>query len=306
MIKKFKVFMGLMSLIAVMSACNKESEPYAFDEVKNDTFEHLHGLGYIIGKPEIVISTHDGLYEYGNDGWKEANSEKHDYMGFQAIREGFFSSGHPEPGSDYKNPLGLIKSTDRGASFDKLRFYGEIDFHYLAAGYDSKAIYVLNEMPTKEMSDGFYYTLDEGATWEKASMNGFQSDLISNLAAHPSRKEMIAVGSKDGMFLSKDYGENFSSVNDAKMVIYVTLTETGGYYSSYENEIVQLQSFTFDSEQEMAIQLPNEKMNPIIFIAVNPDDQKEIAIGTSTNDIYVTKDEGLNWDTLAVKGELVK
>ncbi|SKB02663.1 hypothetical protein [Sporosarcina newyorkensis] len=45
--KRFKIIVGLLSLVAIMSACNKESKLYAFDEVKNDTFEHLHGLGYI-------------------------------------------------------------------------------------------------------------------------------------------------------------------------------------------------------------------------------------------------------------------
>jgi len=304
--KKIKIIAGLLSLVVVLSACNKESEPYAFEKVENNKFEHLHGLGYINGGPEIVISTHDGLYEYGKDEWKEANSEKHDYMGFQAVREGFFTSGHPEPGSDYENPFGLVKSTDRGASFDKLGFYGEIDFHYLAAGYDSNAIYVINEMPTNEMAGGLHYTLDEGATWEKASMNEFKSELISNIAAHPSKKEMITIGSKDGLYLSRDYGENFELLNDAKMVLSTTLTESGGYYSSYENETVQLKSFSFDNDQEIAIQLPSEEMAPIVFIAVNPEDEQEIVIATHNNDIYVTKNEGINWDVLAEKGELAK
>ncbi|MFS0577293.1 F510_1955 family glycosylhydrolase [Sporosarcina sp. 179-K 3D1 HS] len=306
MFKNFKILIGLMSLVVIMSACNKESETYSFEKVKNNKFEHLHGLGYINGGPEIIISTHDGLYEYDNEEWKEANSEKHDYMGFQAIREGFFSSGHPEPGSDYKNPLGLIKSIDRGASFEKLAFYGEIDFHYLGAGYDSNAVYVINEMPTNEMSRGFHYTVDEGATWNKASMNGFNSDFISNLAAHPTQKEMIAIGSKEGIYLSKDYGENFEAFNDTKMVLYVTLSDDGGYYSSFENETVQLKFFTFGSDQELEIQLPHEKVDPIVFIAVNPENEKEMVFATYTNDIYLTKDEGLNWDRLAKNGELVK
>ncbi|MFD1927103.1 F510_1955 family glycosylhydrolase [Sporosarcina siberiensis] len=302
--KKFKLLVALLLMVVVMAACNKESESYLFEEVKNSEFEHLHGLGYINGGPDIVISTHDGLYEYANGGWKEANSEKHDYMGFQAIRDGFFSSGHPESGSDYMNPFGLVKSTDRGASFEKLAFYGEIDFHYLAAGYDSNAIYVINEMPTKEMSDGLHYTLDEGATWEKASMNEFNSEFISNLAAHPSEKETIVIGSKDGIFISKDFGEKFERLNDTKMVIFVALTENGGYYASYENDKTELKTFTFDNDQENSIQLPNEEINPIVFIAVNPDDDKEIVIATHNNDIYLTKDEGLNWDELAVNGEL--
>ncbi|EGQ19922.1 BNR repeat domain protein [Sporosarcina newyorkensis 2681] len=306
MMKKMRIVAGLLSLLVVISACSKESESYAFEKVENSKFEHLHGLGYINGGPKIVISTHDGLYEYDEEGWKEANSEKHDYMGFQAIREGFFSSGHPEPGSDYKNPLGLVKSTDRGASFEQLAFYGEIDFHYLAAGYDSNAIYVLNEMPTEEMTGGLHYTLDEGATWSEASMNEFNSEFISNLAAHPSQKEMIAIGSKDGIFHSSDYGENFALFNDAKMVLAVTLTENGGYYSSYENETVQLQSFSFGNDQEMSIQLPDEKMSPIVFIAVNPEDEKEIVIATYNNDIFLTMDEGANWNTLAENSELME
>ncbi|MBO0587722.1 F510_1955 family glycosylhydrolase [Sporosarcina sp. E16_8] len=304
---KIKILVGLMSLVAIMSACNKESESYSFDKVKNSKFEHLHGLGYINGGPEIVISTHDGLYEYGEGGWKEANSEKHDYMGFQAIREGFFSSGHPEPGSNYKNPLGLVKSTEKGASFDQLAFYGEIDFHYLAAGYESKVIYVLNEIPTKGMSTGLHYSTDEGTTWKESSMKEFNSEFISNLAAHPTRKEMIAIGSKEGLFLSEDYGEKFSLFNEAKMVTYVTLTDAGGFYANLENEKVMLTSFALDSDQEIEIQLPNnQQIEPIAFIAVNPNNPKEIVIATHNNDIYLTKDEGLNWKTLAESGELAK
>ena len=306
--KKIKMYAGLLVVIGLLSACSTNKEKaYSFEKVENDTFEHLHGLGYINGGPEIVISTHDGLYEYGKSGWKEATSEKHDYMGFQAMREGFFSSGHPEPGSAYKNPLGLIKSTDRGASFERLAFYGEIDFHYLAAGYDSNAIYVFNEMPTKEMAQGFHYSTDEGTSWKQPSMNGFNSEFISNLAAHPARKEMIAIGSKDGLFLSEDYGDNFNLLNEAKMVTYVVLTETGGIYASFENEEVKLASFVFGSDKEIAIRIPdNQQIEPVAYIAVNPENQQEIVIATYSNDIYVTKDEGLNWETLADSGGLAK
>src|SRR5690606_38188470 len=114
------------------------------------------------------------------------------------------------------------------------------------------------------------------------------------------------IGSKEGIYLSKDYGENFEAFNDTKMVLYVTLTEDGGYYSSFENETVQLKSFTFENDQEKDIQLPTEKVDPIVLIAVNPENNKEIVFATYTNDIYLTKDGGNNWDRLAQNGELVK
>ncbi|KAA0966967.1 sialidase [Sporosarcina sp. ANT_H38] len=306
--KKIKLYVGLIIVGGLLSACSTDKEKsYSFDKVENNTFEHLHGLGYINGGPELVISTHDGLYEYGKDGWREATSEKHDYMGFQAIREGFLSSGHPEPGTNYKHPLGLIKSTDQGASFDQLAFYGEIDFHYLAAGYDSNAIYVFNEMPTKEMGKGLHYSTDEGSTWNQLSMKGYNSELMSNLAAHPSRKDVIAIGSKDGLYLSENHGDNFNLLNDVKMVTYVTMTESGGLYASFENEVAKLRTFAIGSEEEIEIQLPTiQQIEPIAFIAVNPENQEEIAIATYNNDIYITKDNGLNWETIADSGGLVK
>ncbi|WP_432359800.1 F510_1955 family glycosylhydrolase [Sporosarcina sp. UB5] len=303
--KKIAKYIGMAGIITVLSACNAPKDnSFAFIEMKNSKIDHLHGLGYINGGPQVIISTHEGLYAYDEDGWKEANSEKHDYMGFQAVREGFFSSGHPEIGSKLKNPLGLVKSTDRGASFEKLAFYGEIDFHYMAVGYESNAIYALNEMPTKEMPAGLHYSLDEGESWKEASMNGFNSSFISNLAAHPSREELIAIGSKDGLFISRDYGENFAPFNEAEMITYATLNEAGGLYASYERDIVKLTSFDYEEQKEIEISLPNE-IAPIIFIAVNPDDQQEIVIATFTNGIYRTTDEGVNWETLAKNGELL-
>ena len=111
--------------------------------------------------------------KYKDSTWYKANSRKHDYMGFQPYKEGFYSSGHPEEGSDLENPLGLIKSNDGGKSLDKLAFYGETDFHYLGAGYESKAIYTINQEPNSKMETGLYRTMDEGESLEKIDMEGF-------------------------------------------------------------------------------------------------------------------------------------
>lgn len=302
--KKVKLLVGILSAVMVLSACNSEEE-YSFEAVKNNQIDHAHGLGYINGENEFVVATHYGLYQYGEEGWKESNSQKHDYMGFSAVKEGFFSSGHPEEGSDLKNPLGLIKSTDRGASFEQLAFYGEIDFHYLTAGYDSNAVYVLNETPTENLKSGLNYSTDEGKTWTEATMKGFNSSYISNLAAHPSKEEQLIIGTKDGIFNSEDYGQNFSMLNPAQMVTYVTLTETGGYYANFDSNQVYLKSFTLDSSVEDNIELPKDVMkDPIIYIAVNPNNQKEIAIVTNDLNIFQTKDQGQSWDKLASKGKL--
>lgn len=302
--KNYKIWLGLLVIVLVLSACNsKEKDSYSFEEVDNPKIEHIHGLGYINGKSDFVIATHRGLYKYGVKGWEEANSQKHDYMGFQAVKDGFYSSGHPEEGSNLKNPLGVIKSTDEGANLEQLAFYGEIDFHYLAAGYDSNTIYVINETPTENMSGGLHYSIDEGKSWTESAMNGFNSEFVSNLSAHPSKKEIVAIGSKDGIFVSNDYGVNFKLLKSTQMVTYVTLNENGGYYTNYDSNSVSLRSFSLDSKEEKNIQLPNEIMqDPIIYIASNPTNREEITFVTNNLNFYLSKNEGESWDKLASEG----
>jgi len=306
--KAGKIMFSLLVAISVLSACiANEDKRFTYEEIKNSTVEHIHGLGYINGQQEIAIATHNGLYKYGQDGWREANGQKHDYMGFQATRDGFFASGHPEKGSNLKNPFGLIKSTDSGASFEQLSFYGENDFHYLAAGYNSNMVYVYNETATNDMEVGLHFSENEGESWTKVKMKGYNSNTLSNLAAHPTKKELLVVGSQDGLFMSNDYGENFTLINHAKMVTFVILNQIGGFYSNFENEQVKLKAFFFDKKDEKNIPLPKEEnLQPILYIATNPENPKEIVFMTNNIDIYLTKDEGITWNKLAAEGELLE
>src|SRR5699024_9778270 len=135
-------------------------------------------------------ATHTGLKKHDGQDWYATTDNNHDYMGFSMTKEGFYSSGHPGEGSNLKNPLGLIKSVDDGKTLDQLAFYGETDFHYLTAGFDSDAIYAINQQPNSEIDEGLFYTLDEGKTWTKSEFSGIESDSIGNIAAHPTKAEI--------------------------------------------------------------------------------------------------------------------
>ncbi|MCM3387895.1 F510_1955 family glycosylhydrolase [Ureibacillus chungkukjangi] len=304
--KIIKILFGLLLVSIFLVACNSEQK-YSFENVKNEKIDHVHGLGYANGGNEFLVATHNGLYQFDKKSWKVANSQKHDYMGFAAVRDGFYSSGHPEEGSNLKNPLGLIKSTGKGANMEQLAFYGELDFHYLAVGYDNNTIYVFNETPTDNLEGGLHYSTDEGKTWTKVALNGFNSSSISNFAAHPSKEGILVIGSKDGIYLSKDYGENFSELIFNEMVTYVTLIENGGIYSTIDDiQQVYLKLFTLESKEVKDIKLPKEiKNDPIINLAVNPNEHQEITIVTNNLSIYQTKDQGDSWYSLAVHGNLV-
>ncbi len=295
------VFGGLL----IFSACSNKEAPFAFEEVKNPEVNHIHGTGFSNGGPEFVIATHAGLYAYRKDKWAEANREKNDYMGFQPTEDGFFASGHPAVNSDLKNPFGLMKSTDKGATFEQLAFYGKIDFHYLGAGYKSNAVYVFNEAPNTDLVAGLNYTLDEGKTWKASKMEGFTASTLSNLAVHPSREEMIGIGSQEGLFVSTDFGNTFNEINDAKTVTYVTLTEDGGYYASIDDEEQPiLQKFTVGETEESIISLPEVLDSPVQFIAISPENSEELVLTTFDNSIYRTTNDGASWKQIANDGLL--
>jgi len=303
MTKKIKLMVVGMSLI-FLSACNSDDDVYKFQKVKNEKIDHMHGLGYPNGKETVMIATHEGLYEYDNN-WKVATSEKHDYMGFSPVKEGFYSSGHPEPNSDFKNPFGIIKSVDEGASFEQLDFYGEADFHYMSAGYETNTIYLINEGPMDKLDFGLNYSEDEGDSWTHSKMEGFNSQYISNVAAHPSISSKLVIGSQDGLFLSQDFGNSFKLLGSPTVITYVTLTEKDGIYASIENEKVKLVRFKLDNGDLESLKIPElSQNNPILQIAVNPIDEKEITIASYENDIYQTQDSGETWKMIAKKGTL--
>lgn len=65
-------------------------------------------------------------------------------MGFTVTGPGtYLSSGHPAPGEDLPNPLGLVETRDGGTTWTPLSLTGEVDFHALDVsqgtvfGYDA-------------------------------------------------------------------------------------------------------------------------------------------------------------------------
>lgn len=172
--KLTKLIMLAMTSFILIAGCSQTKKEFTYEKT-NKTIDHIHELG--ISANNLYIATHTGLMKYDGERWYATSGNNHDYMGFSMIKDGFYSSGHPAEGSNLKNPLGLIKSTDNGKRLDKLAFYGESDFHYLTAGFGSNAIYVINQEPNTELKTGMYYTLDEGKTWESSKFSGIESVL---------------------------------------------------------------------------------------------------------------------------------
>ncbi|WP_394141616.1 F510_1955 family glycosylhydrolase [Cytobacillus oceanisediminis] len=270
---------------------------------KNVEFMHIHGLGITSDGSEIYVPAHDGLKVFKDGKWGNAEGEKHDYMGFSMVNDGFYSSGHPGPGSSLKNPFGVVKSTDMGKNLEILDLYQEIDFHGMAVGYNSHAIYVFNPQANSRMDDtGLYYSIDDTKTWTKSEMKGIAGKL-SSIAVHPNDENIIALGTNEGIFVSTDYGQSFEEISDTPTTA-VSFSDKGELFAGSVSNEITLSKFNIETKEQTAISIPSlSGENAVGYIAVNPANENQIVFTTFEKDIYISEDSGGNWSQLADMGK---
>ncbi|MBN8210118.1 hypothetical protein JI666_15295 [Bacillus sp. NTK071] len=277
----------------------KESSLYG--ELQNEKIDHVHGIGYPGNRNELMIATHNGPIINFEGFWYEAKDNKNDYMGFNDVSDGFYSSGHPGEGSDLPNPLGLIKSMDRGKTIEELGFQGESDFHYLTVGYESHAIYAVNQMENSKMGTGVYYS-EDAKEWEKVQLNGTPNQ-VSGIATHPTDSNVVAITSPLGLFVSNDKGNSFDRLTEEISVSSVTFMEDQLVYA-IENKKLVIQNLKNGNETELS--MPEGDLETIDYIAVNPQDEKEIVFHSVGESIYQTSDRGESWNALVKDGEIIE
>lgn len=265
--------------------------------------EHVHGLGYSTDGKRVILAAHDGLKMYEGGNWKNVEDEKNDYMGFSAVDNGFYSSGHPAPGSDKKNPLGIVKSTDEGKTLQTLDLYGQIDFHMMAVGYKSHTIYVINPESNERMkATGLYYSTDDTKTWTKSAMNGINEE-PTTLTVHPSNEAIVAIGTQTGVYLSKDFGQNFEKILSKGQVTSLFFTNDALFVGGYDNNQAYLLKLNSESKQSNEIIIPKLSGDAVAYFAVNPVTTNEMIFSTYKKDIYISNDNGEHWRKIADKGK---
>jgi hypothetical protein len=264
---------------------------------------HIQGLSYENNGGKVLVATQDGIKWYDNGVWSSGEGERMDYMGFAPFDGGFYSSGHPEPGSKLENPIGLVKSTDEGKSVQVLSLHGQVNFHLLAASYRNQTVYAYNPNPNEGLKQaGLYWTKDEGKTWTKCAMGGFVGE-PTTLAVHPDNASLIAVGSRDGLFLSNDQGKTFEKLLPDTGISALSFDRNGqltvgGF--KVKPSLLQLDPVTRKMQE---IPLPELKEDAIAFTSHNPAKLEERMITTYDQDVFLTTDGGATWSKLAENGK---
>ena len=259
----------------------------------------IHGIGYTPDGRRMVVPAHDGIRIYSEGRWLAPDVPVHDYMGFSATASGFYASGHPSPLSSYRNPLGLARVSEDGSDLTLLAFSGELDFHLLAAGYHSQAVYLFNEGDQATLAAGLHYSLDDGATWTRSQADGLPGPVVQ-LAVHPRRAQTVAAVAGGGLFLSEDYGNRFEAVTGARKISAAAFSPDGRYllYAGLRLQALYLVGgITSDLPSP-----PFSEADAAAFLAVSPASEQEIVVASFRKDIFLTQDRGRNWKQIAREG----
>ncbi len=293
--KKFSAYL----LIFVMLGSVTAQRAAIAEEV---TLMHVHGLSYSADGKQLFVPSHHGLAVYSDGRWLKAPGPQHDYMGFAGSGSAFYSSGHPAPGSGLVNPFGVIKSIDGGKTWKKLGFEGESDFHLLAVGHATNAVYVYNAAPNSRMSrPGLYYSTNDGADWKRAEARDLPDPI--SIAVHPTDPTIVAAGTKSGLYLSTDAGQSFKALVPGREVIAVYFDLDGRelWYSSYAGK-PQLTRTGWSAAKTTEVALPPLTRDAVAYIAQNPVERQEYAIATFERSVFISKDGGKSWRQIANKG----
>jgi len=296
-LERFPFVTGLLGALAVLLVLASSSATAAV------TLTHVHGLAWSADGARLYIPSHHGLAVFQDGRWSKAPGPEHDYMGFSATRERFYSSGHPAQGSGLLNPFGLIRSDDGGKTWKNLGLEGESDFHLLATGFATNAVYVFNHGANSRMqSAGLHYTRNDGLMWKKAAGRGLSGEPTS-LAVHPEDPKVVAIGTRDGLFLSVDSGESFRrAASGQTLAVSFDLDGTRLWYAGHDGSPT-LRRMDWKGARASAVDLPPLADDAVAYIAQNPARRDEYAIATFKRSAFVSRDGGKSWVPIARQGQ---
>lgn len=263
---------------------------------------HAHGIGYSADGSRILVADHFGIAIYSEGRWSRVPGPANDFMGFVVTREHIFTSGHLAGSRGADNPLGLVRSGDGGRSWTTLGFQGAAEFHLVAAGYFTDAVYIYNAKPNALMPrTGIYRMMGERLVgWRGAAGRGLEGELAM-LTAHPREPATLAAATGAGVFVSRDGGEQFRPVVTALRATAARFMLDGeallvGTLRGRQPSLVRI-ALKDGSRRELA--LPPFGRDAVANIVQNPVRLMELALISFERAVFVSSDGGKTWRRIA-------
>jgi hypothetical protein len=198
------------AVVAAVVLTGDEDDPSATTASGDPGVAHVHGLGVNPADGSIFVATHFGTFRLAEDGPAErAGDSFQDTMGFTVVGpDRFLGSGHPDvAGTREGLPglLGLIESTDAGATWEPVSLLGEVDFHGLAYAHD--------QVYGWDSTSGRFMVSADRETWDERSavdLYGFGVD--------PADPDHVVGAAPGGVVESTDGGRTWSATGGPELV----------------------------------------------------------------------------------------
>jgi hypothetical protein len=243
---------------------------------------HVHGLGINPADGSLVVATHYGSFRIAadRDEAERIGESFQDTMGFTvAGPDHFLGSGHPDlAGSQRGDPrrLGLIESTDAGASWTILSLGGDVDFHALAFAHD--------RVYGWDSGTGRFLVSANRTDWEtRATLDLF------GFAVDPGDADHIIGAGPDRLVESTDGGREWAGVHGPPIVA-LSWDADAGLWGADPGGIVWRHA---GDDWERAGTLPGA---PQAFLAAADALYSAVHEADDRTAIYRSTDDGRTWD----------
>lgn len=191
----------------------------------NDAYgvTHVHGLGINPADDSLIVATHNGSFRIpaDRDDAQRIGDSLQDTMGFTVVGpDHFLGSGHPDlAGRRAGQPaqLGLIESTDAGATWTDITLSGQADFHALA--------YVDDQIYGWDAGTGTLMVSTNRTDWETRST----LDLYG-FAVDPDNPDHLVAATADGLVDSTDGGRSWVP-SQGPRVVALSWEQTAGLWA---------------------------------------------------------------------------
>lgn len=275
---------------------------YFYFTGKNNTGQiyiaDINGAAYSQDGKRLIIPTAHGFRFYENRSWSIPDLPKHNFVGYSPVDIGFYSSGEAYPMTGQAPSLGLVKSTDDGKTLQSLGFAKEPSFHVIGVGYSNHTIVVFNDKPRSSMDVGLFLSNDDAKSWTKANAAGLQGT-PTRIAVHPTDKAILLVGTDQGLYLSDSAGESFDMITNPFPITSVLFEPNGnrilvaGKNKEQGVTVFEIDLMNGGAEREIAI--PKLGEDVVQYMAINPQNGKELILVTSSQSILLSSDNGNTW-----------
>ncbi|MDN4646552.1 F510_1955 family glycosylhydrolase [Arthrobacter sp. PsM3] len=194
------------SLILALSACSPSSGTAATSPAGTGSGlpdAHVHGLSVSSETGQVLLATHDGLFDVTKQPATKIGATN-DLMGFTGGTDHgvLYASGHPGEGSSLPNPIGLIRSTDAGKTWEQLSRQDESDFHALTATKSGIVGF-----------DGALRTSPDGKTWTTVA-----TDFVPAVLAGNPTSDTVLATTPQGSRRSTDGGKTWTMADSGPVV----------------------------------------------------------------------------------------